>query len=555
MNQESRTCSKCKAGFKITEDDFSFYEKMGTPAPILCPQCRFKRRAQFRNEFVFYNRSCDLCDQAIISMYNPHAPFRVYCPDCWHSDKWDPSSFGKTYNPTRSFFNQLKELLHVVPKISIYRSDVMISINSPYENFAGGNKDCYLVANSGPDNENCAYSRGMIKCREVFDGYYVDKSEQIYESVGVHRSKGVAWSQNIAECLDSSFLINCSGLQNCFGCVNLRHKKYHFLNEPLTKEEYQKRVSEITGGYDATQKFRKKIEEFSLKFPRRENNNLKSVDSSGDYIYESKNCRSSFELSYCENVSYSFSVKLAKDAYDILGHGRNSELLLETVAAGYSSRAIGCWWVENTQDVTYCFAVRNSQECFGCDGLKNAKFSILNKSYPEAEYRQIKSKIVNELREIGEYGLFFPPSLALFAYNETIAQDNLPLFKKEALKQGFRWEENLQMTRGKETMTSAKIPDHIKDVPDSITEEILVCIFCQRNYKITPAELQFYRRMILPVPRKCFYCRHRDRIKRRGPFKLYDRKCDNCKKDIKTNFAPDRPEIVYCETCYQQEVI
>jgi len=30
--------------------------------------------------------------------------------------------------------------------------------------------------------------------------------------------------------------------------------------------------------------------------------------------------------------------------------------------------------------------------------------------------------------------------------------------------------------------------------------------------------------------------------------------CDNCKKDIKTNFDPDRPEIVYCEQCYQSEV-
>ena len=431
----------------------------------------------------------------------------------------------------------------------------MKSVNSPYENFAGGNKDCYLVANSGPDNENCAYSRGMIKCREVFDGYYVDKSEQIYESVGVHRSKGVAWSQNIAECLNSSFLINCSGLQNCFGCVNLRHKKYHFLNEPLTKEEYQKRVSEITGSYDATQKFQKKIEEFSLKFPRRENNNLKSVDSSGDYIYESKNCHSSFELSYCENVSYSFSVKLGKDAYDILGHGRNSELLLETVAAGYSSRAIGCWWVENTQDVTYCFSVRNSQECFGCDGLKNSKFSILNKLYPEKEYLQIKKKIIEELGETGEYGLFFPPSLALFAYNETIAQDNFPLTKKEAIAQEYCWEDNIQMTTGKETLKPNGIPDHIRDVPDTIINEILVCVSCQRNYKIIPAELQFYRVMTLPIPRNCFYCRHRDRIKRRGPFTIFDRTCGNCNKPIKISYAPNRPEIVYCEQCYQQEVV
>lgn len=61
--------------------------------------------------------------------------------------------------------------------------------------------------------------------------------------------------------------------------------------------------------------------------------------------------------------------------------------------------------------------------------------------------------------------------------------------------------------------------------------------------------------MNLPIPRQCFYCRHQDRIKRRGPYKFWDRKCDHCGKDIKTNYAPDRKEIIYCERCYQQEVI
>ena len=60
--------------------------------------------------------------------------------------------------------------------------------------------------------------------------------------------------------------------------------------------------------------------------------------------------------------------------------------------------------------------------------------------------------------------------------------------------------------------------------------------------------------MNIPVPRRCFFCRHHDRITRRGPFKLWKRNCDKCKKEIRTNYAPERPEIVYCEKCYQQEV-
>lgn len=555
MDRQSRNCKNCSAKFKIEPEDFAFYEKMRVPAPGLCSDCRFRRRAAFRNEFSLYNRKCDLCGQGIISMYNPRAPYVVYCVSCWFSDKWDPFSFGRDYDLKRPFFEQFRDLMRAVPKIALYKSVVLKSVNSPYENFSGGNKDCYLIANSGPDNENCAYSRGLIKSHDVFDSYYVDASDRIYEGVGIHRSAGVVWSQNVTECIDSKFLINCTGLHDCFGCVNLRYKNYHFLNEPMAKDAYQKRVNEILGSYQATQKFRLEFEEFSLRFPRRANSNLKSVDVDGDYIFESKNCHESFELSYCEDLKYAFSVKLAKDAYDILGHGRDSELTLETVASGVGARMLAMWGSESCQNTEYCFFVRKSENCFGCDGVANAKHAILNKRYSEEEYKKIRMSIVKELTEKGEYGLFFPPSLALFAYNETVGQDNLPLSKEETLALGFRWEENLQMTTGKETLKTEEIPDHIKDVPDSVVNEVLTCVSCSRNYKIIPTEMEFYRKMLIPVPRQCFFCRHRDRILRRGPMRIFERDCDRCKKSIKTTYAPDRPEIIYCEECYRSEVI
>ena len=67
-------------------------------------------------------------------------------------------------------------------------------------------------------------------------------------------------------------------------------------------------------------------------------------------------------------------------------------------------------------------------------------------------------------------------------------------------------------------------------------------------------ELSFYKKMIIPIPRKCFFCRHKDRIIRRGPYKFWNRSCAKCQKGINTNYAPDRPEIVYCEDCFKKEV-
>lgn len=60
-------------------------------------------------------------------------------------------------------------------------------------------------------------------------------------------------------------------------------------------------------------------------------------------------------------------------------------------------------------------------------------------------------------------------------------------------------------------------------------------------------------------------CRHYQRLKLRNPFKLWNRGCicdkenhfhgtEKCEVEFETSYAPDRPEIVYCEKCYQQEV-
>jgi hypothetical protein len=510
MNQETRQCQNCKNDFVIEPDDFVFYEKMKVPAPVLCPDCRFKRRATFRNERTLYKSTCKLCGKSVVTMYNPKGPYTVYCNECWWSDKWDSFSYAKEYDPSRPFFDQLKELSLQVPKSATYVTQGGgIDNNCEYTNFAGRNKDCYLCFNASPANENCAYSRGIGQCRDAFDIYYADEAERIYEGVNIHKCAGVAWGQNLFECLDSSFLLNCSGVQNCFGCVNLRHKSYYYFNEPLEKEGWKKRVSEIAGSYAKIEEAKKRFAEHILKFPRRENNNLKSVNCTGDLIFASKNCNACYEISDSEDVKYTFSTKLTKDCYDLLGHGREGELLLEGVGVGRGARVIGSWWVEDAHDIEYSFATISSSEyCFGCDGIKKGKFVILNKKYSEEEYKKIRAKIIDELTAKNLYGLFMPPELALFAYNEAIGQDNMPLTKEEAIEQGFRWEDDIPAMHGKETLKPEQIPDHIKDVSDSILDEVLVCISCGRNYKLIKPELEMYKKLLIPVPRKCFNCRH-----------------------------------------------
>ena len=115
------------------------------------------------------------------------------------------------------------------------------------------------------------------------------------------------------------------------------------------------------------------------------------------------------------------------------------------------------------------------------------------------------------------------------------------------------------------------LPDNIKDTDEQILKEVIECESCRRPFKIIENELIFLKRFNLALPRKCFECRHQERFKKVNPPKLYHRQCmcggaesprttvehshsGQCTNEFETSYAPERPEIVYCEKCFQQEV-
>jgi hypothetical protein len=556
MNNEKKVCQNCKSDFIIENNDLLFSEKMKVPVPSVCPDCRFKMRAMWRNETTLYTgQKCGLCDKNIISRYNPSRGYTVYCWRCFYSENWDPKDFALDYDESKSFMDQLKIFLSKTPKINVHTSESTGAvINSEYGNSYGAAKNSYFIFNTD-HIEDTLYARGCKYIKESSDLYFCHESDRCYQGINLIKSNGISFGQNISNCVDCLFVTNCSGLINCFGCFNLRNKSNCWFNEQLSHEEYIKRLNEVTGSYSKIEEQKEKFNEFVLKFPHRENNNLKTIGSIGDYLFNCKNVQDSFEVFNSEDSKYLFSCKDVKNSMDVLGWGVNSSNLLNTVSVGLSSNIIGSFGSENCQNVLYSSFLKNCQECLACDTITNSKYCIFNKQYLKEEYERLKSIAIRELEDKGLHGLMIDPELSFYSYNETLAQDFFPLTKEEAIEQGYRWEDNIQMTKGRETIQPEKIPDHIKDVSDFIASEILKCISCERNYKIIEQELLFYRKINLPIPRQCFYCRHQDRIKRRGPYKFWDRKCDHCGKDIKTNYSPDRKEIIYCEKCYQNEVV
>jgi hypothetical protein len=220
---------------------------------------------------------------------------------------------------------------------------------------------------------------------------------------------------------------------------------------------------------------------------------------------------------------------------------------------------------------TYSDTCENCTNVFGCIGLRNKQYCILNKQYTKEEYEELVPKIVDQMNSMpyidkaGKtygFGEYFPSEISPFAYNETVAQEFFPLTKEDAITKKYDWFEQ-EAKNYKITKQANELPEDIKDVPDTITAEIIGCEHggrcsdqCITAFKITSQELQFYKKMNLPLPRLCSNCRHYERMKQRNPLKIWHRKCmkPGCPNEFETSYAPERPEIVYCEQCYQQEV-
>lgn len=561
----STNCQNCKKDFIIEPEDFLFYEKIKVPPPTFCPECRFQRRMTYRNERYLHKRICDLCKENIISVHSAESPFPVYCNKCWWSDKWDSSSFGQDYDSSKTFFEQWHNLMLTVPRPELIAES---NVNCNYVNYSGGLKNCYFAVGCDKD-EDCSYIYRTFNSKNSQDCFGLQESNLCYENIQSSKSFKSNFIENCENALESSVAIDCKNISNCIGCVNLRNAKYYYLNKPISKEEYEIRREEL-GSYSALEKLKKDFKDLLLKTPRRFAKTIMSINSDGDELVETKNCRNCFFVRRSENLKYAAFCSNIKDSYDY-SHADNSELLYESanIEKNYNKLfSTTCWF---SRDITYSDICMSSQELFGCVCMRSKNYCILNKQYSKEEYYVLKDKIIKEMDSlpykdkqgiIYKYGEFFPAELSPFAYNETFAQEYKPLDKEEAIKLGYRYmdekERNYVITKKTE-----EIPDHIKNVDDSILEDIIACAHagkckqrCTTAFKISKQELSFYRQINMPLPRLCPNCRHYERSSQLNPMKLWHRSCmkEGCSNEFETSFSPDRPEIVYCEKCYQQEV-
>lgn len=573
MNPETKHCQNCKGEFEITQDDEAFYRKIDVPPPTFCPDCRLQRRLSYKNERTLYKRACDKCKRNIISIFPAGVKFPVFCPKCWYADDWGADEYGIEYDPSKHFFIQFRELMDRVPRMSIY-VDLARTINSEYIHLTGPAKDCYLIF-LADQNENCMYSYSIFFSKDLVDATKTWETTRGYELINCEKCYQTIFSRDCKNCVDVAFSKNCNNCTSCFGCINVSNKRFCFFNEQLSEEEYKIRTKEFfSGSFLKTQEAENKCEEFFKTFPVKYMHGTMNTDVSGDYIYESKNVKNSFQIvggtdnKYCQTLN----MGPTSDSYDYSDWGNNATLMYDCVNCGeYITRTKFTYGAWLGGDYEYCDVCIDSNNLFGCIMLKKKKYCILNKQYTKEEYENLRARIIKDMNEhpyidkkgrMYRYGEFFPAELSPYPYKDTAAFEYFPLSDEKIEEQGYVWRKE-DAREYVPTISAQDLPDAVIDVSDDILKEVIECMRAKRGcsdrcvgaFRITPQELQFYRTMKLPLPRLCFNCRHYRRFRAMNPWKLWKRNCAKCNAPIETSYAPERPEIVYCERCYQKEII
>jgi len=545
-----KVCEHCGSDFTLNKEELSMYEKVGIELPSICFFCRVKLHLSFWLFGKFRKGKSDLSGESFITVLPGKNRYPIYTSSEWFSDSWEGMDFGQDYDSSKPFFIQLQELQEKIPHP--HQTGIK-NIGCDYCDDVWNSKNCYL-SRSMEECEDLYYSYRNLKVKNSIDVVVCFDSERCFDSVNCHHSYKLFYSRNSRDCIDSYFLLDCRNCQNCFMCWNLRGKSYCIENIEYSKEEYSEKIKSFKlESYRSVQNHKKRFEEITRnKAIHRENFNLKTYNSNGDNLLNTKNCHNCFTISDSE------------DTYNCLRGLRHKSDI----------DADGCWYDElvgNCSSCTNSYAIKYSswssarfseyldlciecEYCFGCVGLKKKKYCILNKQYKKEEYEQLKGQIINDMKKIGEYGKFLPYSMSAGPFNFSNSYLYFPETKKEdILKLGGYWEDIDESQI--EGMPTNNLPDSIEDVEESICSQALICPETGWRFNIAQNELIFYKQNNIPLPRYHFDVRIKENMKYTSVLTSNLYNCCYCEKEIGAYYPKEWGyKNIACEECYQRNL-
>ncbi len=499
-----QTCRWCQKSFRIEPEDLEFYQtisptfggkKFEIPPPTLCYQCRLQRRLLFRNERNLYRRNCELTGKPTLTIFSE--PYRMYSREAWWGDSWNELAYGRDFDFSKTVAEQLKSLSLAVPHSNMYQVNCE---NSEYSNQTLNCRNCYLLFGGG-NSENVLYSKFVVNSHDVMDALSVNKLEWCYEASYCDSCYGCQYVSYSRNCGNSLFIEDCESCQDCLLCVGLDHAQYYVMNKSVGKEAYEKMKAELMPlTHEKTEMLRAKLAQLRASVPKRPHL-FGSENCTGDLVVNSKNCFSCFDATNCEDSKYiNFGPKNIRSYDCIFSAPDGLRFCYEMCSTSGMETSMAVYLGWNGGSTYYSQECQFCHDVFACVSMKKKQYCILNKQYTKEDYEKLVARIIEHMKETGEWGEYMNPLASSFGYNESIAQEYFPLTREQALEKGFKWRDQ-------------EVPLVAPASGDALT-----CQQCQKPYKLIDQERAFYEKFQLPIPNLCPNCRHKRRVAIRPTF-------------------------------------
>lgn len=265
-------------------------------------------------------------------------------------------------------------------------------------------KGCFQAFNSS-DLQDCLYCNdGYIEKNDI-DCLWGVRSERCYECTDFADCTDCNYLTMAVRCYNMWGCDSCYDCHDCFGSTLLRNKSYCIYNIQHTKEEYEKKISELKK--TPIEEVLKRVARIKSGFPKI-NLYYDSAENSdfNDYIYFVKNLYYCFDSTNSEDCGYMNRSNFCKDTWDDT-YGYQNELCIE------SNRCSNChnsYFIEGCErcfDTYFSYKCKDCHDCFGCVRLANKSYCILNIQYTKEEYENR----ISALRD--EFGVHFTNDLSV----------------------------------------------------------------------------------------------------------------------------------------------
>src|SRR3989338_3362022 len=250
-----RTCALTGRTWMVDEKELAVYHRHLVPPMSISPIARqWVLTTQWPGGQWWYNKHAET-GKPIISPVHPATGIRVLPDEEWYARDFSDTSL------------ELEITEPVFPRLVALRKKVPTSASRNFEKAENsicilslGDQNSYFVVLC--KSKNTFFSVLAIDTESSAEVFNSSAITQCYQVVHCERLYNCSYVRESKDCMNSAFLFDCRNCEFCFGATNKRNKKYLWMNEQLSKEEWDRRRREVDlGKRDVVEKWQRTFDQ------------------------------------------------------------------------------------------------------------------------------------------------------------------------------------------------------------------------------------------------------------------------------------------------------